>query len=583
KPPTPTEWNPCERQGTQDSGPIKVGQIRPISTTMAPSTALILGLPSWSKQAVQMPVEVPHTFELHRSAKPTVCQHCHRLLHGLFRQGLQCKDCKLWVHKKCASLVPKNCEGELLTSEEGTCKDSNISVGIDASLPYNLKKKSGWGRGPSAGPCLAFCGAYSSNCSFGQSGKKLTPRAPLTSISRHLLQRLEPSTDGVTETPSWKAYNTNNTQTLRDLFPFCQVMCCPPRVLTSFFTSKIFPLIGELALESTNTPTLMFAFLLTSDNSTTRPVPVQEQAPRKLRKRLFLRGQTVGTITTPPTPDMGRRNRFENTFVHWRRQNASGAPLNLTYLRKTVDIGTNAELDLLSASLPEEQPFQLDENKGDQSQLTSTAEQRKVSFRSQRKEHVSVDAPTASPQEPSHNAVSVSYLPTEVMGSEDAPRAVASRTGSIERPPANPRHNSWLELTERKVRDSNPTSASRLLLSGLGQPDSILALLLPFGSMVASQNTPRNIPLMRVIQSARHTKRHGTGLIIRESWMVHSTNKDAQVGDVARNSAPFFGSQNTPRNIPLMRVIQSARHTKRHGTGLIIRESWMVHSTNKDA
>ncbi|TGZ46589.1 hypothetical protein CRM22_011095 [Opisthorchis felineus] len=314
---------------------------------MAPSTALILGLPSWSKQAVHMPVEVPHTFELHRSAKPAVCQHCHRLLHGLFRQGLQCKDCKLWVHKKCASLVPKNCEGELLTSEEGTCK--------------------------------------------------------------------------------------------------------------------------------------------ASDNSTNRPLPVQEQGPRKLRKRLFLRGQTVGTISTPPTPDMGRRNRFENTFVHWRRQNTSGASLNLMYLRKTVDIGTtNAELELLSASLPEEQPFQLDENKRDQTQLTSTAEQRKASFRSQHKEHVSADAPTASAQEPSHNAVSVNYLPTGVMSSEEAPRVVASRTGSIERPPANPRHNSC-------------------------------------------QNTPRNIPLMRVIQSARHTKRHGTGLIIRESWMVHSTNKDAQL------------------------------------------------------
>ncbi|KAG5440970.1 hypothetical protein CSKR_109713, partial [Clonorchis sinensis] len=43
----------------------------------------------------------------------------------------------------------------------------------------------------------------------------------------------------------------------------------------------------------------------------------------------------------------------------------------------------------------------------------------------------------------------------------------------------------WLnrELTNQKVRGSNPTSASRLPLSGLGQPDSIPALVLPLGCM----------------------------------------------------------------------------------------------------
>ncbi|KER25157.1 hypothetical protein T265_07322 [Opisthorchis viverrini] len=35
------------------------------------------------------------------------------------------------------------------------------------------------------------------------------------------------------------------------------------------------------------------------------------------------------------------------------------------------------------------------------------------------------------------------------------------------------------EFTDRKVRDSNPTSASRLLLSRLGQPGSTQAVVLP--------------------------------------------------------------------------------------------------------
>ena len=34
--------------------------------------------------------QVPHTFHIHSYTRPTMCQYCHRLLKGLFRQGLQC-------------------------------------------------------------------------------------------------------------------------------------------------------------------------------------------------------------------------------------------------------------------------------------------------------------------------------------------------------------------------------------------------------------------------------------------------------------------------------------------------------------
>ncbi|KAG5441132.1 hypothetical protein CSKR_102768, partial [Clonorchis sinensis] len=49
------------------------------------------------------------------------------------------------------------------------------------------------------------------------------------------------------------------------------------------------------------------------------------------------------------------------------------------------------------------------------------------------------------------------------------------------------RWRKWLEpeFTDRKVHGSNPTSASRLPLSRLGQPGSIPALLLPSGGMAA--------------------------------------------------------------------------------------------------
>ncbi|KAG5446663.1 hypothetical protein CSKR_112980 [Clonorchis sinensis] len=47
----------------------------------------------------------------------------------------------------------------------------------------------------------------------------------------------------------------------------------------------------------------------------------------------------------------------------------------------------------------------------------------------------------------------------------------------------------WLEheFTDRKVRGSNPTSASQLPLSRLGQPASIPALVLPSGGMAADE------------------------------------------------------------------------------------------------
>lgn len=54
--------------------------------------------PSWAEPPVWLGIgngescrqQVPHTFHIHSYTKPTVCQHCQRLLRGLFRQGLQC-------------------------------------------------------------------------------------------------------------------------------------------------------------------------------------------------------------------------------------------------------------------------------------------------------------------------------------------------------------------------------------------------------------------------------------------------------------------------------------------------------------
>ncbi|XP_043953256.1 serine/threonine-protein kinase D3-like isoform X6 [Gambusia affinis] len=72
--------------------------------------------PSWNEPPVWLGdksrPQVPHTFHIHSYTKPTVCQYCHRLLKGLFRQGLQCSDCRFNCHRRCEPLVPRDCPGE---------------------------------------------------------------------------------------------------------------------------------------------------------------------------------------------------------------------------------------------------------------------------------------------------------------------------------------------------------------------------------------------------------------------------------------------------------------------------------------
>uniref|UniRef100_A0A8D3DP73 Serine/threonine-protein kinase n=1 Tax=Scophthalmus maximus TaxID=52904 RepID=A0A8D3DP73_SCOMX len=77
------------------------------------SSQSYIGRPIELDKILLSKVKVPHTFLIHSYTRPTVCQHCKKLLKGLFRQGLQCKDCKFNCHKRCAAKVPNNCLGEV--------------------------------------------------------------------------------------------------------------------------------------------------------------------------------------------------------------------------------------------------------------------------------------------------------------------------------------------------------------------------------------------------------------------------------------------------------------------------------------
>nr|XP_036673514.1 serine/threonine-protein kinase D1 [Drosophila suzukii] len=64
-----------------------------------------------------MVLRIPHTFMVHTYGIPTVCQLCKKLLKGLFKQGLQCRDCQYNTHKKCMDKVPHDCTGEAQLSQ----------------------------------------------------------------------------------------------------------------------------------------------------------------------------------------------------------------------------------------------------------------------------------------------------------------------------------------------------------------------------------------------------------------------------------------------------------------------------------
>ncbi|XP_076874190.1 serine/threonine-protein kinase D3-like isoform X2 [Brachyhypopomus gauderio] len=93
------------------------------------------GRPIWMDKLVLGRVKVPHTFNVHTYTRPTMCQYCKRLLKGLFRQGMQCKDCKFNCHKRCAVKVPRDCLGEVVFNGEPASPgpDGEVTMEVDSS------------------------------------------------------------------------------------------------------------------------------------------------------------------------------------------------------------------------------------------------------------------------------------------------------------------------------------------------------------------------------------------------------------------------------------------------------------------
>uniref|UniRef100_A0AAY5K4M7 Serine/threonine-protein kinase n=1 Tax=Esox lucius TaxID=8010 RepID=A0AAY5K4M7_ESOLU len=92
--------------------------------------SLLSGRPIWMEKMVLGRVKVPHTFSVHTYTRPTICQYCKRLLKGLFRQGMQCKDCKFNCHKRCAAKIPRDCLGEVSFNGDSFISGVASQVGL---------------------------------------------------------------------------------------------------------------------------------------------------------------------------------------------------------------------------------------------------------------------------------------------------------------------------------------------------------------------------------------------------------------------------------------------------------------------
>uniref|UniRef100_A0A665TYQ4 Serine/threonine-protein kinase n=1 Tax=Echeneis naucrates TaxID=173247 RepID=A0A665TYQ4_ECHNA len=119
-----------------------------LSTTESPRTPsdarrFYTGRPVHLDKILMSKVKVPHTFAVHSYTRPTVCQYCKRLLRGLFRQGLQCKDCKFNCHKRCAYKIPNDCLGETIGGEKRWIRQTaDPEVPMDYTNEYDNSDKS---------------------------------------------------------------------------------------------------------------------------------------------------------------------------------------------------------------------------------------------------------------------------------------------------------------------------------------------------------------------------------------------------------------------------------------------------------
>ncbi|XP_047247870.1 serine/threonine-protein kinase D2 isoform X1 [Girardinichthys multiradiatus] len=171
------------------------------------------GRPVHLDKILMTKVKVPHTFAVHSYTRPTVCQYCKRLLRGLFRQGLQCKDCKFNCHKRCAYKVPNDCLGETIGDNRSNCDmlspSADTEVPMDFSSEYDTSDKSSMDDSDEA---CSIPGSFSPDNNQDGTGGDQSANIPLMRVVQSVRQTTRRSSTAIKE--GWMVHYSNK-DTLR--------------------------------------------------------------------------------------------------------------------------------------------------------------------------------------------------------------------------------------------------------------------------------------------------------------------------------------------------------------------------------
>ncbi|XP_054884401.1 serine/threonine-protein kinase D2 isoform X1 [Poeciliopsis prolifica] len=171
------------------------------------------GRPVHLDKILMTKVKVPHTFAIHSYTRPTVCQYCKRLLRGLFRQGLQCKDCKFNCHKRCAYKVPNDCLGETIGDNRSNCDmlspSADTEVPMDFSSEYDTSDKSSMDDSDEA---CSIPGSFSPDNNQDGTGGDQSANIPLMRVVQSVRQTTRRSSTAIKE--GWMVHYSNK-DTLR--------------------------------------------------------------------------------------------------------------------------------------------------------------------------------------------------------------------------------------------------------------------------------------------------------------------------------------------------------------------------------
>uniref|UniRef100_A0A8C7S432 Serine/threonine-protein kinase n=2 Tax=Oncorhynchus mykiss TaxID=8022 RepID=A0A8C7S432_ONCMY len=195
---------------------LRLSTSESLSSPRTPSEArrFYTGRPVHLDKILMSKVKVPHTFAVHSYTRPTVCQYCKRLLRGLFRQGLQCKDCKFNCHKRCAYKVPNDCLGETIGDMLSPSVDHEVPM--DYSSEYADSDKSSLT--DDSDEACSIPGSFSPECSQDGVGgdqryaRTLTANIPLMRVVQSMRQTTRRSSTSIKE--GWMVHYSNK-DTLR--------------------------------------------------------------------------------------------------------------------------------------------------------------------------------------------------------------------------------------------------------------------------------------------------------------------------------------------------------------------------------